>query len=65
MNETITRFAVKKDSKYYTKNRPILTDNIWEATLYKEKPATLEENEVVMVDITYKEVPYEVKWKKY
>ena len=63
MSETITRFAVKHESSdcYYTGNLTRFSANIYNAKLYKEKPEIGELDKVIMVSITYKELPYEVK----
>ena len=56
---SITRFAVKSvNNKYYGIHH--LTENIWEAKLYSDKPSVVVGQEVVMISISYEEIPYKV-----
>ena len=59
---TINRFVIKNQEKYWDGNYD-WTPNIWDAKLYKEKPALRETfyNKVVIVSVEIKEYPYEIK----
>ena len=58
--ETVTRFALKVKDRYYIKNGFYGRD-IHSAQLYKDKPITKPSEKVVMISVTYEEMPYEVK----
>jgi hypothetical protein len=59
---TVTRFAVKhKDSGKYYAIKELFTENLWEATLVKDKPEIIPEwQELVTITVTYEEQRYKV-----
>jgi hypothetical protein len=67
MKNTVTRFALKIRDKYMTNVYGKWSENIWEARLFREKPISpislIKDGtaEMVMVSITYEELPYKVK----
>lgn len=60
MKSTITRFAIKNDNSYFSSKEGTWVD-IWNATLWKTKPAWFGKGKIIMVHISYEESPYEVK----